>query len=508
VIEKIKARNIPYLIFLNKSDRSMEYEKVLSDVGSLLGRPAVPMFYRADDGTVRYSFLEKEVNEDIELSLIEWDEKLTAKYFSLKDKKKIILQGMSSGFRQNAFVPAFIGSALNGHGVREFLDFLCIVSKDADHPDTGEFIAFKRQNNSHLGQIVYFKSGSRLKPKQTVYRNSEPYTVQEILQIVPGGFQSVQEVFPGSIFVLQDSSFFVGEKLFSEHLESSETEETLIQKDFSILLEPDSDTSRENLEKGIRKLVWEDQGLSCRVKEDTGQLELFGIGELHLEIAVSRLKEIVQENFSIKSINVAKYGLYKNMVKKLCFEHSTFDGKWKSGKVHGFLEARTDLQSYVEFDIPLEGILKDSITSAFSEFTSHGWEGLPVLGMNLRVVGYEAPELIEEHTPSLIKIAVISGLKSVLPGTVICIGPLSFFEIQVPQNYTGNVISLLNKRHAKVTSLEVADDLKSVLKGEASAEQLLGFTAALRNMTQGKGFVTLNTFFKYDKFSRIAETTD
>ncbi|MCB1178384.1 MAG: elongation factor G-like protein, partial [Leptospiraceae bacterium] len=167
--------------------------------------------------------------------------------------------------------------------------------------------------------------------------------------------------------------------------------------------------------------------------------------------------------------------------------------------------ARTDFDNRVVFNTEVESAVKTSIESAFYEFLTHGWNGNPVLGLGLKVDSYDAPEEFNEHTLSLIKVSIISGIKSYIQSNSATIGPTGHFEIIVPQNHVGTVISLLNKRSARVHSLEVIEDNRSLLKGEAACENLLGFTGALRNMTQGKGSVTINIAFSFRDYSELSD---
>ncbi len=91
--------------------------------------------------------------------------------------------------------------------------------------------------------------------------------------------------------------------------------------------------------------------------------------------------------------------------------------------------------------------------------------------------------------------AIISGIKSYLPECTIQIGPLCQFEVVIPESYYGSVLAVLGKRNAKIVKTDIVHGNKSLLICEAAAENMLGFTSALRNMTKGKGFLSQKTIF-------------
>jgi elongation factor G len=462
----------------------------------------------------KYIFDSKEIDEELELDFIEWDNSLTEKYFK-KPSKKILQTGLMEGFLHFKHIPCFAGSALNGLGVKPLLDFLATANLE---PSKDEFSGklIKRITHPDLGKIYLVKSYSELAIRKEYFLNSKKIIFEKFYEI------SVNEILE-SDFISANSVFYAKIKNpFSKDLDSANVEynknpekfsstkfsnnrnaipivETYSTSEYFLLLEPESPELREKLIWGLEELVWEDQGLDYTEK-DTTQLELRGSGELHLEVAISRLKEFIGEIFQISLFQVAKYELWKKMTLKVSFEHSAYENKLKSGTLNCVLESSSDLSNKVFWDFELDEDLKSSIESAVNEIVSNGNQGFLVQGLQIRFVSYLSEQEKNDSTPSLLKVATISGIKSALKNNTVFIGPKVHFEIIIPESYYGSVLAVLNRRSAKIIKVDVAKGNKSLLKGEASAQKMLGFQSALRNMTQGRGFYSSRVFFDKDTY--------
>ncbi|MCX8000599.1 MAG: hypothetical protein N3A69_16890, partial [Leptospiraceae bacterium] len=345
-----------------------------------------PLFIEHSEKNFDFVFETKQINEELELPLIEWSSELSEKYFKLKDKKKLIYQGIRSGFAQRKFIPILAGSALYGEGIKEFLHFLTLIDlpiQEVSEEYSG--IIFKKQIHPILGKVIYVKTYSSIHKGDIIYLGEESFLCNQIFQMVPGGFHELEyiskfnvAVFPWRENILENSNVLVGQIFSKKPLIPILNSGLFFPKEFSVILEPTSDEAREKLKLGLDMIVWEDVGLSYSKRIDTGQWELRGIGELHLEVSLKRLEFFVGEIFQIKNFRVAKYGLYKSLAKKVIFEHSIPSKGWKSGTISGFLEARTDFENAVIFECGMNVAVKQSIESAFHEMLSHGFRGNPV----------------------------------------------------------------------------------------------------------------------------------
>ncbi|MBP9888714.1 MAG: GTP-binding protein [Leptospiraceae bacterium] len=499
LLDEITKQNIPLIVFVNKIDKAEDLHVFLEGLKEDISRKLHPVFRIQSDfkNQLEYILHKKEIYEEIELPFIEWDDTLIDKYFK-KPSKKILLDGLNAGFQLGKLTPLFAGSALHGTSVKELLDFICLQDFHRVHftsPDT-KGVLFRRHLHPDLGKLYYIKPYQPVRSGDIFYSLDRKFKVETMYEITPNEILKLDIVDDYSIFAttIPEHSFLDTGSLTKK--EQKKAEKYLAHNnEYVLLIEPINSEAKDSLRSGLEKLTWEDFGLSFREKIDTGQFELRGAGELHLDVAINRLKEFISEIFTFGNLRVARYEKFKNMAITVIFEHSAFNQKLKSGTLISSLEKSPDFSSSVLWECELEEDYKSSVESAFYEILSNGSRGNPVLGVNLRVLSYERPELINDFTSNLLKVAIISGIKSCLPECTIEIGPLCLFEVVIPESFYGSVLAVLGRRNAKIVKTDIVHGNKSLLICEAAAENMLGFTSALRNMTKGKGFLSQKTVF-------------
>jgi elongation factor G len=512
IARKLLEKKIPVILFLNKIDKSIEFEEALEDLDRLFPTKKVLVFNKGEDGKINYIFNEKSVREEIELSYIEWSSELTDKYFTLKDSKKVILNGLREGFSNLSHIPIFAGSGLKGEGVIECLDFISSVETKKASPNYSAII-FKKQIHPILGRITYIKTVSTLKIDDVLFHGDIPYKLTHLYTIIPGGVHEQRIVSENSIVAFLSPSggetdhWNIGDYLWLSTPEEGEIRERgeilSYGKEFIQILEPEKEEHRKQLHLSILDIVWEDAGLDFSLKTDTGQFQIFGMGELHLEVSIKRLESFMGEKFNKKNLQVSQYGLLNINKTSLKWEHHSSDAKYFSHTLNIVLHKSGSFENKISFNCKVSNSLKNSIESAFFEICSHVADNNPILGLSIKVESIESPKLESEHSNSLTKVAIIAGLKNFIVDKWIKIGPKTSFEIFVPHSQVGTVISLLQKRNAKVEGMEANDLMKTILKGSSSSHSLLGFSGSLRNITKGKAAISLLTDFSIKSYSEV-----
>lgn len=499
LLDEITKLGIPLIVFINKIDKAEDLKGFLQDLQVNLPRKFHPLFAITDGFTnqIEYVFLKKEIQEEIELPFLEWNDLLVEKYLK-KPTKKVILEGLYTGFREGKITPLFAGSASHGTSVKELLNFICEQDFHRRHAENSDIkgVLFKRELHPDLGKIYFIKAYEPMRIGDVYFSKEQSFKIEALYEITPNEITKLDIVDADSIFaisVTHPDLLHTG----SLYKEKKEKQKPLPEhnNEYVLILEPNKSEDKEKLLSGLEKLVWEDTGLSFKEKPETGQFELRGAGELHLDVAIQRLKEFISEIFTFGNLKVARYEKLKNMALTVIFEHSAFDQKLKSGTLISSLEKSPDFSSSVLWECELEEDYKSSVESAFYEVLSNGSHGNPILGVNLRVISFEKPDVTHDFTSNLLKVAIISGIKSYLPECTVEIGPLCQFEIVIPESYYGSVLAVLGKRNAKIVKTDIVHGNKSLLICEAAAENMLGFTSALRNMTKGKGFLSQKTIF-------------
>ncbi len=491
IYQELLQKKIPTFLFINKIDKNYNVEEFLIDISENFSKKIVPIF----DSSLNSILFEKEINEDVELNYLDWSDFYSEKYLK-KPSKKILQESLYEGFLKSEHIVCLSGSALTGLGTKELIQFyLNLEIKQNEVEESGKII--KRIFDEDFGNLYLIKTFKELAVQKNYFYFDKKIQFEKFYEFETSEKTELDLVLQNSIYYAKLKNSSENLKLDSEKfflkLKPPE-QETFFTKDYYILIEPKKEEDRKKLLDSLEKLTWEDSGLEYKIKIETSQIELYGLGELHLEVAVSRLKEFSGEIFQISNFEVAKYELWKNMTLKVSFEHSAFNQKLKSGFLNCYLEKSSDFSNKLLWEFELEEDLKSSVESAVYEILSNGLNGLPVLGLQIRFVSYLNDSMLDA-THSVLKVATISGIKSSLKNNTTFIGPLVQFEIILPESFYGSVLAVLQKRLAKIIKVDVAKNNKTLLIGEASAQKMLGFQSALRNMTQGKGIYSSRVVF-------------
>ncbi|AYV55389.1 elongation factor G-like protein [Leptospira kmetyi] len=500
-VEWLRKRKIPILFFLNKLDRKgIDITDSLVDLEAILEKEPVLLWKEGGD----FSLLSDRSSDQSLLPLLEWDSELSEQYLKNPDNLAVLARdGFSRGFWKGEFFPVLGGAALHGDGVRELLGSLELLSKSFQpefRPKEELGIAFKRELHPDLGRIVYIVASKEFPQNQEFWSISSKGKMDSLYYISTRDIEETKQALAREIIVVPElHSIQPGDVLYSSPQKEYRSELQPIRKQFQILLEPEADEHRDALWNSLQQLTWLDEGLEIKILPETGQIQLSGLGELHLEVSLSRLKEFYSYKVNVSGIKVARFELWKKMVIQGEFQHTAFDQKISSGLVQASLVSSNSFSRDVRFETKITETLEEAITSAFYEVVAKGFKGEEILGLDLIVHRYDPPDLSNE-TSSLVKVAVIKGLKDIIRNHTELIGPVSLLEILIPDTSMGDVLGVLSKRNAKIQNVVSVGDGKSLVHAKASTENLLGFASVLRNMTQGRGVLSLDSLFDSEHY--------
>lgn len=500
-VEWLRKRKIPILFFLNKLDRKgIDITDSLVDLEAILQKEPVLLWKEGGE----FSLLSDRSSDQSLLPLLEWNDELSAEYLQNPDKlASLARDGFAGGFWKGEFFPVLGGAALHGDGVRELLGSLELLSKSFKpefRPKEELGIAFKRELHPDLGRIVYIVASKEFPQNQEFWSASSQGKIDSLHYISTRDIEETKRVLAREIIVVPELHLIQpGDVLYSSPQREYRSELQPIRKQFQILLEPETDEHRDPLWNSLQQLTWLDEGLEIKILPETGQIQLSGLGELHLEVSLSRLKEFYSYKVNVSGIKVARFELWKKMVIQGEFQHTAFDQKISSGLVQASLVSSNSFSRDVRFETKITETLEEAITSAFYEVVAKGSKGEEILGLDLIVHRYDPPDLSNE-TSSLVKVAVIKGLKDIIRNHTELIGPVSLLEILIPDTSMGDVLGVLSKRNAKIQNVVSVGDGKSLVHAKASTENLLGFASVLRNMTQGRGVLSLDSLFDSEHY--------
>lgn len=425
------------------------------------------------------------------------------------------------------FIPVLCGSAFKNKGIQPLLDAVLDYLpsptdrgelkghslKDPDKvevrkPEVEEMfsgIAFKIATDPFVGSVTYLRIYSgKLESGQTVYNSlkKKRERINKIFQMHADKRTELQEAFAGDIVAVAGfKETTTGETLCTENkpivYDLMEFPETVI----SVAIEPKTAADEKKLLSTLEQLKNEDPSFTFSNNQETGQLLILGMGELHLEIIADRL----QREFNV-GIRVGKPQVsYRESISGTASESHTYHrelgGKMQFGQVTLKVEP-ADYQAGVLFDSTVTNKqlgqnFIDSIKKSINDTAPGGaMAGYPFLNIKATLTGAEFNE--NESTEVAYAIAASSAFRDACKKAgVVLLEPVMELEVVTPQDYTGDVISDINSKRGKILTMGIKQN-KDLISAEVPLAELFGYSTDLRSKSQGRASFTM-------KFKSYAE---
>jgi len=422
-------------------------------------------------------------------------------------------------------VPVLCGSALRNKGIQPLLnaivDFLPspvdVPPIKGVHPETGEIIECKAKDTAPLAALIFKVAmiegrklsyvriySGKMHTKETTYNPSRKINekLSRILRMHANKRERIDSADAGSIVGvvgLKESS--TGETLCSTNhpvlLEKIEFYEPVI----SIAIEPKTNADQEKLDHVLEKFMAEDPTLQLKKDEDTGQSILSGMGELHLEVIISRM----QREFNTKVTVGKPQVVYRETILKEGEGSAVFDNEiagqrhfakvtlkltpLERGSKNEFISKVTE-ETIPNIFIPaIEKGVMESLESGFLM-------GYPVVDVKAILTGGAFKESL--GTELAYTVSASMACKTALAnGEPFLLDPIMDVEIFVPEAFMGDVIGDLNSRKGKIESIAHKMD-SLVIKAIVPLASMFGYSTSLRSATQGRGTFTMQ-FSHFDR---------
>ncbi len=422
-------------------------------------------------------------------------------------------------------VPVLCGSALRNKGIQPLLnsivDFLPspvdIPPIKGVHPETGEIVECKAKDTDPLAALIFKVAmiegrklsyvriySGKMHTKENTYNPSRKINekLSRILRMHANKRERIDSADAGSIVGvvgLKESS--TGETLCSiDHpvlLEKIEFYEPVI----SIAIEPKTHADQEKLDEVLEKFMAEDPTLTLKKDEDTGQSILSGMGELHLEVIISRMQREFKTNVNVGKPQV----VYRETIEKEGEGSAVFD-KEIAGQRHFAkvmlkltpLERGSQNRFISEID---EETIPDIFIPAIEKGIMESLEsgalmGYPVVDVKATLIGGRFKESL--GTELAYTVSASMACKTALAnGEPFLLDPIMNVEIFVPEAFMGDVIGDLNSRNGKIESIEHKMEAL-VIKAIVPLARMFGYSTSLRSATQGRGTFTMQ-FSHFDR---------
>ncbi len=446
----------------------------------------------------------------------EQDEELMMKYLDggeLTDDE--IRKGLRIGTIACKVTPVCCGSSYKNKGVQELLDNIIyympapvdIPAIKGVNPETGEeedrhasdaepfsALAFKIATDPFVGKLCFFRVYSGTLDAGTSVLNAnkdKKERIGRILQMHANHREDIDKVFAGDIAAAVGlKEVTTGETLCDEKapviLESMDFPEPVI----SIAIEPKTKADQEKMGIALSKLAEEDPTFKTYTNQETGQTIIAGMGELHLDIIVDRLKREFKVEANVGAPQVA----YKETIRKKVKAQGKFirqsGGKGQYGDVWFELEP-LEPGSGIQFESKIVGgaVPKEYIKpteDGFREATNTGiLAGYPVVDVKATLVDGSYHEV--DSSEMAFKIAASMAFKECCKlAQPVLLEPIMKVEIVVPEEYMGDVIGDVNARRGRLEGMEAKNGMQEI-RCFIPLSEMFGYATDLRSRTQGRG---------------------
>ena len=551
---------VPRIAFVNKMDRTgADFYKVLGMIKDRLGANPIPVvlpigagdtfnglidlitmkaiLYTSDDGS---TFEEGDVPDEMKADAEKWrselleevassDEDLMERYLEGEDiSSDEIKVAIRKATIEGSMIPTLVGSAFKNKGVQRTLDavidflpspldvgavegFDCKntdETMDRKPADDEPFsaLAFKIMTDPYVGRLTFFRvySGS-VSTGEFIYNpnSGKKERVGRLMLMHSNKREERKTVTTGEIAALVGLKHTqTGHTLCSVDkpilLESMDFPDPVI----SVAVEPMSKLDQENLGTGLAKLGEEDPTFVVKSDEDSGQTVISGMGELHLEVIVDRLKREFNVEVNVGQPQVA----YKESITKTVEDHSTKFAKQSGGRgQYGHVVitiAPNEPGKGYEFINEIKGGV---IPREYIGPVDDGIQGAMKNGV---LCGYPIEDLVVTLTfgsyhdvdsnEMAFKIAGSMALKeAVKKANPVLLEPMMALEVVVPEDYMGAVMGDITSRRGNVKGMDQRNDAQ-VINADVPLSQMFGYATDLRSMSQGRAVFTMQ-FSHYSK---------
>nr|WP_225957466.1 elongation factor G [Amycolatopsis lexingtonensis] len=487
--------------------------------------------YSVEDIPAELADRAAEYREKLIEAVAETDDALMEKFL---EGEELSTDEIKSGIRKlvitrEAF-PVLAGSAFKNKGVQPMLDAVIdylpspldvpavegllpdgetVVSRKASVDEPFAALAFKIAAHPFFGKLTYIRvySGKVAAGAQVINATKErKERIGKIFQMHSNKENPVDDAQVGHIYAvigLKDTT--TGDTLADPQnpivLESMTFPEPVIR----VAIEPKTKADQEKLSLAIQKLAEEDPTFQVKLDEDTGQTIIAGMGELHLEVLVNRMKSDYKVEANIGKPQVAYRETIKKTVDKLDYVHKKqTGGSGQFAKVIVKLEPleRTDGALY-EFDnkvtggrVPREYI--PSVDAGAQDAMQYGvLAGYPLVGLKFTLLDGAYHEV--DSSEMAFKIAGSMAMKEAAKkaGPVI-LEPMMAVEVTTPEDYMGDVIGDLNSRRGQIQAMEERSGTR-VVKALVPLSEMFGYVGDLRSRTQGRA----NYSMVFDSYAEV-----
>ena len=462
-----------------------------------------------------------------------FDDELMELYLDGKDiPEEMIIAAIRKGCISMECTPMLLGSSYKNKGVQPLLDYVCAFLPSpldteaivGTNPDTEEeedrkpseneptaALAFKIATDPFMGRLVFFRVYSgKVEAGSYVYnpRSGKKERISRLFQMNSNKEIPMQSIDAGDIGAgVGFKDIRTGDTLCSEEhpivLESMSFPDTVL----SIAVEPKSQADIAKLDNGLAKLAEEDPTFTVRTDEQSGQTIISGMGELHLDIIIDRLKR----EFKVECNQGKPQVNYKEAISRAAQSRETFKkqsgGRGKFACIDVTIEPKDE--DFKEGDLQFVNVVKGgnvpkefipSVEKGFRDCLSNGvLGGFPMTGLKVTLTDGSFHPVDSDQLS--FELVAHQAFKKLCPmaGPVL-MEPIMRVEVVTPEENMGDVIGDLNKRRGLVQGMDEARSGARIVKAMVPLSEMFGYVTALRTITSGRATSSM----EYDHHSPVS----
>lgn len=482
------------------------------DIGTRSDAKEIPEEYKEQAEELRNSLIE---------AVCELDEELMDKYL---EGEEITIDELKAGIRKGTlnveFYPVLVGSAFKNKGVQLVLDAVLdylpaptdVAAIKGVRPDTNEEIerhssddepfsalAFKVMTDPYVGKLTFFRVYSGTLDSGSYVKNStkgKRERVGRILQMHANSREEISTVYAGDIAAavgLKDTT--TGDTLCDEKdlviLESMEFPEPVID----VAIEPKSKADQDKMGIALAKLAEEDPTFRTQTNPETGQTIISGMGELHLDIIVDRMKREFKVEANVGAPQVAYRETFRSGAKVEGKFVRQSGGRGQFGHVWIEFEPNEEGAGF-EFEnaivggvVPREYI--PAVQAGLEDSLENGvLAGFPLIDIKAKLFDGSYHDV--DSNEMAFKIAASMALKNAVSKcNPVLLEPIMKVEVVIPEEYMGDIMGDVTSRRGRVEGMEARGNAQ-VVRAMVPLAEMFGYATALRSNTQGRGTFTMH----------------
>jgi elongation factor G len=554
VDRQMNRYKVPRIAFINKCDRSgADPYRVVDQLQQKLNLNAVLMqipigieskfsgvvdlvsmnaaYFEGPNGEeIRRGEIPGEILEEAKIKREElldaasmFSDELMEAIFDESVNEDLIYKAVREGALSRKLTPIFLGSAYKNIGIQLVLDG---INNYLPAPNEVENIALDQDNEEKevlletnpempvvalafklevtpYGQLTYLRiyQGSIGKGEDLfITRTNKKIKVGRLVRMHADEMEDISRAYAGDIVALFGVECYSGDTFTNDHLRYSMSSMFVPEPVISLSITPEDNKAQKNMSKALNRFTREDPTFRSYVDQESGETIISGMGELHLEVYVERMKR----DFEAEVVTGVPQVAYREAItREAHFDYThkkQTGGAGQYGRVAGFLEP-SEKGDYEFINKVKGGVIPTeflpAVDKGFQACLKKGLMiGFPILGMKVTVNDGKSHS-VDSSEMAFNQAAIGAFKQAYLKAKPVILEPVMKVSIEGPSEFQGNVMASINQRRGLITS-STEDGVFTTIEAEVPLAEMFGYATTLRSLTQGKAEFTME-FVKYAK---------